>query len=215
MSIAISTVDTRAHLKRFVRFPWTLYHGDPYWVPPLIMDELDTLTPGKNPAFEKAEARLFTAHRDGKMVGRIAAILSHAANEKYGTKNLRFGWFDTVDAFEVARALLDAACAWGRERGMETVTGPHGFTDLDYEGLLIEGFNELPTISVIYNRPYYPVLLERYGLTKDVDFVEYRHPGEDGKTGGLGGETQRHQPAQVQERQDAAEGAGTRGVRPA
>jgi hypothetical protein len=174
MSISISTVETRADLKRFVKFPWTLYRGDPYWVPPLIMDEMDTLTPGKNPAFENAETRLFTAHRDGRLVGRVAAILSLAANRKYGTKNLRFGWFDSGDDFDVAKALLDAVCAWGREKGMETLTGPHGFTDLDYEGLLVEGFNELPTISVIYNRPYYAALLERYGLSKDVDFVEFQ-----------------------------------------
>jgi hypothetical protein len=174
MSITISTVGSRAVLKRFIRFPWKLYRGNPYWVPPLVMDEIDTLSPGRNPAFENAEARLFLAHRDGKPVGRIAAILSHAANRKYGTKNLRFGWFDTVDDFEVACALLDAARSWGREKGMETITGPHGFTDLDPEGLLIEGFNELATISVIYNHPYYPVLLERYGFSKDADYLEFQ-----------------------------------------
>jgi hypothetical protein len=180
MSITISTVGSRAELKRFIRFPGRLYRGNPYWVPPLVMDEIDTLSPGRNPAFENAEARLFLAHRDGQLVGRIAAILSHGANRKYGTKNLRFGWFDTIDDFEVARTLLDTARAWGREKGMETLTGPHGFTDLDPEGLLVEGFNELATITVIYNHPYYPALLERYGLAKEVDYVEFQALSPEG-----------------------------------
>jgi hypothetical protein len=180
MSITISIVGSRAELKRFIRFPGRLYRGNPYWVPPLVMDEIDTLSPGRNPAFENAEARLFLAHRDGQLVGRIAAILSHGANRKYGTKNLRFGWFDTIDDFEVARTLLDTARAWGREKGMETLTGPHGFTDLDPEGLLVEGFNELATITVIYNHPYYPALLERYGLAKEVDYVEFQALSPEG-----------------------------------
>ena len=180
MSVTVSTVGSRAELKRFIRFPRELYRGNPYWVPPLVFDEIDTLTPGRNPAFEDAEARLFLARRNGRIVGRIAAILSHAANRKYGAKNLRFGWFDTVDEFEVARALLDAARAWGREKGMETLTGPHGFSDLDPEGLLVEGFNELATMTVIYNHPYYPVLLERYGLAKDVDYVEFQAQSPEG-----------------------------------
>ena len=174
MSIAITVVDCRAELKRFIRFPMELYRGNPCWVPPLIRDEIDTLTPGRNPAFENAEACLFLARIEGRIVGRIAAILSRAANSKYGTKNLRFGWFDAIDDFEVARGLLDSAAQWGRQKGMTTITGPHGFTDLDPEGLLVEGFNELATISVIYNHAYYPRLLERYGLVKEVDYVEFQ-----------------------------------------
>jgi hypothetical protein len=174
MGIEISVVDSRAELKGFIGFPMELYKGSAYWVPPLIQDEIDTLTPGRNPAFENAEARLFLARRDGRIVGRVAAILSHAANRKYGTKNLRFGWFETLDEFEIARALLDAVAEWGREKGMVSLTGPHGFTDLDPEGLLIEGFNELVTIATIYNHPYYPALLERYGFSKEVDYVEFQ-----------------------------------------
>jgi hypothetical protein len=180
MSVEVSTVDSRRELKAFVMFPMQLYSGNPYWVPPLIRDEIETLTPGRNPAFDEAEARLFLARRDGKIVGRVAAILSHAANRKYGTRNLRFGWFDTIDDYEVAQALLSAVDAWGRELGMQSMTGPHGFTDLDPEGLLVEGFNELATISVIYNHPYYPGLLERYGLTKDVDYVEFQALAPEG-----------------------------------
>ena len=141
---------------------------------------MDTLTPGRNPAFEDAEAHLLLARRDGKIVGRVAAIISHAANRKYGTKNLRFGWFDTIDDFDVARALLDAAAAWGRDRGMITMTGPHGFTDLDPEGMLIEGFGELATIAVIYNHPYYPKFVERYGFVKEVDYIEFQALSPEG-----------------------------------
>ena len=180
MNVSISTVSSRAELKTFVKFPWRLYKGSPYWVPPLLRDEMDTLSPDRNPAFEKAEARLFLAHRDGKLVGRIAGILSHAANDKYGTKNMRFGWFDTIDDYEVAKALLDAVSAYAKEKGMNRLTGPHGFSDLDPEGLLIEGFNEIATISVIYNHPYYPGLLERYGFVKEVDYVEFQALAPEG-----------------------------------
>ncbi len=180
MSVEVSTVGSRRELKAFVTFPMQLYSGNPYWVPPLIRDEMENFTRGKNPAFDEADARLFLARRDGKIVGRVAAILSQAANRKYNTRNLRFGWFDTIDDYEVAQALLSAVEAWGRELGMQTITGPHGFTDLDPEGLLVEGFNELATISVIYNHPYYPGLLERYGLIKDVDYVEFQASAPEG-----------------------------------
>jgi hypothetical protein len=180
MSIAISVVGSKAELKTFVRFPETLYKGNPYWVPPLIRDEIETLTPDRNPAFENAEARCFLARRDGRVVGRVAAILNRAANAKYGTSNLRFSWFDTIDDFEAASALLGAVEGWGREKGMSSLTGPHSFTDLDPEGLLIEGFNELATISVIYNHPYYPGLLERCGFTKEVDYVEFQALAPEG-----------------------------------
>jgi hypothetical protein len=135
---------------------------------------MELLTPGKNPAFENAEAQTFLALRDGRIVGRIAAILSHAANRKYGTKNLRFSWFDTIDDLEVARALFAAVEDWGKQRGMETLTGPHSFTDLDPEGMLIQGFDELSTIAVMYNYAYYPTLAEQCGFSKDIDYVEFQ-----------------------------------------
>jgi hypothetical protein len=180
MSIDVSVVQSKADLKRFVRFPETLYRGNPCWVPPLIRDEIETLTPGRNPAFDNAEACCFLARRDGKIVGRVAAILNKATNAKYGTKNLRFSWFDAIDDLEVARALFDAVEGWGRAKGMATLTGPHAFTDLDPEGTLIEGFNELSTISVIYNHPYYPALLEGCGFAKDVDYVEFQALAPEG-----------------------------------
>jgi GNAT superfamily N-acetyltransferase len=174
VSTTITAVESRSDLKSFIRFPHRLYRGNPYWVPPLYSDELDTLSPGRNPAFDEAEARLFLAKRNGTIVGRIAAIISRAANRKYAARNLRFGWFDAVQSREVAKSLLDAAAAWGRGRGMVTMTGPHGFTDLDFEGMLVEGFKERATIATIYNRPYYPRLLEACGFEKEVDFIEFQ-----------------------------------------
>jgi len=174
MSIAVSVVESKAELKKFIRFPQGLYRGNLYWVPPLIRDEIEMLTPGRNPAFENAEARCFLARREGRIVGRVAAVLSHAANRKWGTKNLRFSWFDTVDDFDVASALIGAVEEYGRQKGMKSLSGPHSFTDLDPEGVLVEGFKELATISVFYNHPYYAPLLERCGFAKDVDYVEFQ-----------------------------------------
>jgi hypothetical protein len=180
MKVDVTVVASRAELKKFIGFTRTLYAGNPYWVPPLIKDELDTLTPGRNPAFENAEAKLYLARRDGRIVGRIAGILSHAANDKYGTHNMRFGWFDVIDDYDVAKTLLDTVVALAREKGMTSLTGPHGFTDLDQEGLLIEGFNELATMAELYNAPYYQTFLERYGFVKEVDYVEYQALAPEG-----------------------------------
>ncbi|MGE5340797.1 MAG: N-acetyltransferase [Candidatus Omnitrophota bacterium] len=174
MSVEIKVVETKRDLKRFVKFPFEIYKDDPNWVPPLILDDMELFNPQKNPAYESAETKLFLAYKDGKLSGRIAAILSHAANNKYNSKNLRFGWFETIKDFDVARALFDAAENWGKERGMETLTGPHGFTDLDPEGMLVEGFDQLPTISVYYNLTYYPEFVEKYGFAKEVDYVEFK-----------------------------------------
>ncbi|MCX8009931.1 MAG: hypothetical protein N3A61_02165, partial [Ignavibacteria bacterium] len=172
--IKIKQIETKRELKKFIKFPFKLYEGNEFWVPPLIREELDTFNPKKNPAFENAEAKLFLAYKSDTIVGRIAGILSHSANKKYQTKNLRFNWFDSINDFEVAKALFDAIEDWGRELGMITLTGPHGFTDLDPEGMLVEGFDQLPTIAVIYNYQYYNELLEKYGFIKDVDYVEFR-----------------------------------------
>jgi hypothetical protein len=180
MSVAISVVESPAELKKFVRFPLELYKGNAYWVPPLLRDEIDTLTPGRNPALKSAERQLLLARRDGRIVGRVAAILSHAANNKYGTKNIRFGWFDTIDDYEVTHALLTAVEDWGRKKGMTTLTGPQGFTDLDFEGLLVEGYEERATIATIYNPPYYPVHLERFGFVKEVDYLEFQALAPEG-----------------------------------
>lgn len=174
MSIEIKTVKTKKDLKTFVKIPFDIFKDNPYWVPPLIIDELETFDRKANPAFANADARLFIAYKNGKPVGRIAAIISYAANEKYKTKNLRFGWFDTIDDYEVAETLFNEVEKWGKELGMKTLTGPHGFSDLEPEGMLIEGFDQLPTIAVLYNHPYYPEFVKKYGFKKDVDYVELK-----------------------------------------
>jgi len=182
MSVEIRTVETKKEVKTFVKLPFGIYKGNDYWVPQLIREEMETFNPKKNPAYESAETRLFLAYKDGKPVGRIAAILSHAANNKYNTKNLRFGWFETIEDYEVTKALFDAVENWAKELGMETLTGPHGFTDLDQEGMLVEGFDQLPTIAVYYNHPYYNEFVEKYGFEKEIDYLEYKAkpPKEEG-----------------------------------
>jgi hypothetical protein len=174
MDINIKIVKTKKDLKTFIKVPYMIFKDNPYWVPPLIKDELQTFDKKKNPAYESADTRLFVAYKDKKPVGRIAGILSYIANDKYNVKNLRFGWFDTIDDYEVASLLFKAIENWGKELGMESLTGPHGFTDFDPEGMLIEGFGELPTIVTIYNHSYYPELTEKYGFEKDVDYVEFK-----------------------------------------
>ncbi|MCP4154348.1 MAG: N-acetyltransferase, partial [bacterium] len=145
-----------------------------YWLPQLISEDMELFNPSKNPAYESAETRLFLAYKEGRLVGRIAAILNHAANNKYNAKNLRFGWFDTIEDYDVSRTLFQAVEAWGIEKGMETLTGPHGFTDLDQEGMLFEGYDQLPTISVYYNYPYYNDFVKKYGFKKEIDYFEFR-----------------------------------------
>ena len=175
MSIKVLEVKNKKDLKRFIKFPIDdLYKDNEYYVPPLIMDEIDTLSRDKNPAYDFCDSKLFLAYKDGKIVGRIAAILNKAANEKFNEKNIRFGWFDVIDDFEVTKALFGKVEEWAKELGMETITGPQGFTDLDPEGLLIEGYEELPTIVTIYNYPYYREHLEKYGFEKEIDYVEFQ-----------------------------------------
>jgi len=174
MSLEIRTVETKKDLKKFLKLPFKIYKGNKYWVPQLLMDEMEIFDKEKNPAYENAESKLFLAYKDGELVGRIAGILSHAANDKYDTKNLRFGWFETIEDYQVARALFDAVEAWGKEKGMETLTGPHGFTDLDPEGMLYEGYDQLPTIAVYYNYPYYNDFVQEYGFVKEIDYVEFK-----------------------------------------
>lgn len=164
----------KGKLKKYVKFGIDLYDGNQYFVPPLIIDEINTLLPSKNPAFDFCEAQPFMAYIDGKPVGRITAIINHAVNKRTGVNVLRFGFFDFIDDAEVADALFDAAIAWGKQRGMTEIAGPLGFTDMDHEGMLTFGFDEMGTMATIYNYPYYPKHMERLGFEKDADYVEFR-----------------------------------------
>ena len=174
MAITIKKVTSRKELKTFIRFNYELYKNNPYSVPDLLSDMLNTYDRKKNAAFEFCEADYFLAYKDGRLVGRVAAIINHRANERWKVKNVRFGWIDFIDDEEVSAALLQTVENWGRERGMEAMQGPLGFTDMDAEGMLVDGFDQLSTMATIYNYPYYSKHMERYGMEKDVDWVEYR-----------------------------------------
>ena len=174
MSVTISVVRNRREFKEFLRFPLTLYKDMPAFVPPLIMDDRDTLDPRKNPAYEFCDAAMYLAYKDGKVAGRVAAIVNNKANAQWGHKEVRFGWFDFIDDREVSKALLDAVVAFGKERGMTTVLGPLGFTDFDPEGMLVEGYEYLSTMALHHNWPYYKDHMEAFGYVKDVDWIEYR-----------------------------------------
>jgi len=176
MSVKIIEANDKSLKKKFVKFPVQLYKGNPYFVPPLIMDEMDTLNPDKNPAFDFCEQQLFLAYRDDKVVGRIAAIINHQSNEIWNQRHARFSFVDFIDDDEVVNALFKAAEDWAKSKGMDTIQGPLGFTDLDKEGLLIEGYDKIATMSTIYNYPYYKNQIERLGFEKDVDWHEYYIP---------------------------------------
>lgn len=173
MPLTIIPVTTKKEMKQFICFNYALYKDSPYAVPELYTDVRDTLDPNKNAAFEFCEAQPFIALRDGKVVGRIVAIINHKANSVWNKKAVRFGWVDFIDDVEVVDALFATVEQWGRERGMTEAHGPLGFTDFDPEGMLVEGFDRIGTMATIYNYPYYPVHLERMGYVKDVDWMEY------------------------------------------
>lgn len=174
MSVEIKKVTTKSELKRFIRFNYEFYKDNPYSVPDLYDDMLNTFSPKKNAAFEFCEADYFLALRDGKIVGRVAAIINRRANETWNRKTVRFGWIDFIDDMEVSTALIDTVKQWGKERGMTEIEGPLGFTDMDAEGMLVEGFDQLSTMATIYNYPYYPQHMERLGLSKSADWVEMK-----------------------------------------
>ena len=174
MAVTIKKVTTKRELKRFIRFNYELYKGNPYSVPDLYDDMLNTFNRRKNAAFEFCEADYFLAYKDGRLVGRVAAIINNRANQTWGKKEVRFGWIDFTDDAEVSEALIRTVEQWGKERGMTHIVGPLGFTDMDAEGMLVEGFDQLGTMATIYNYPYYPQHIERLGFTKDADWVEYK-----------------------------------------
>ena len=174
MEITIREISGKKALKKYVQFNIDLYKENPYAVPPLIFDEVGTLSPDKNPAFEFCESVYYMAYDEEKPVGRIAGIINHKVNEKCGKKSARFGFVDFIDNTEVSSALFNAVEKWAREKGMEEIIGPLGFTDMDPEGLLIEGYDQPGTMVAIYNYPYYVNHITRLGYEKDNDWVEFK-----------------------------------------
>lgn len=172
--IQVVEVTTSKQRKAFVDFFYDLYRDSPYAVPYLYLAEKLTLKPGSNPAFEFCEAQCFLAYNDGKVVGRVAAIINHRANDYWKREMARFGWFDFVDDPKVSESLLLAVEKWGKGKGMTEIAGPFGFEDMDREGMLVDGFDELSSMYVNYNYPYYPKHMDRLGYRKDNDYVEYR-----------------------------------------
>jgi len=174
MSVQIKEVLSHRDLKKFVKFPLSLYQDHPYWVPTLIQDDLNTLSAKKNPAYKFCEVKNWLAYKDGKIAGRITAILNSKHEKKWGKRQVRFGWIDFIEDEDVSTALMETVETWAQEKGAESVHGPLGFSDFDHEGMLIEGFKEMGTMATIYNYAYYPKHLEKLGYKKDVDWVEYQ-----------------------------------------
>lgn len=172
--VEIREVKSKSELKKFIKFKLNLYKGDPYNVPSLTADDMQTLTKGKNPALDFCDFQCFLAYREGQIAGRICALINPNANKQWNHRHGRFGFFDCIEDLEVARELLDASCNWLRERGMDTIEGPMGFTDMDYEGMLTEGFNQMSTMVTLYNYPYYPKFMEQLGYAAIVNWVEYK-----------------------------------------
>ncbi len=172
MAVEIREIHTKRELKQFIQFANDLYADCPYYCPPLFFDEMNCFDAEKNPALEVCDYQLWMAYREGKPVGRVAGIINRRANEKWGFKHVRFGWFDFIDDEEVSKALLDTVVAWGKERGMNALNGPVGFTDFDHEGLLLEGYEYPAVMASLYNYPYYVKHIEAYGLVKEADWIE-------------------------------------------
>lgn len=172
--VEIKEISSKSDIKKFIQFANDLYKDCPYYCPPLLFDDLNTFDDKKNPALDVCSKQLFMAYRNGKPVGRIAALINRAANERWQVKRVRFGWMDFIDDEEVSRALLDAVAEWGRKQGMTEMNGPLGFTDFDHEGLLIEGYEYLAPMASLYNYPYYVKHMEHYGLQKEADWIEFR-----------------------------------------
>ena len=170
--VLIRKVETKKDLKIFVDFPFHLFKGNKFWVPPLTFDEINTLRKDKNPAFDYCEAEYWLAYRDNKPVGRIAGIINHKEFERWNVRLVRFGWIDFIDDPDVSGILIETVKEWGRNKGMSGIHGPLGFTDMDPEGMLIEGFDQISSLSAIYNFPYYNDHMVRLGFRKATDWVQ-------------------------------------------
>jgi len=174
MSVLIKEVKTKKELRQWVDFPTKLYKNNPYYVPFLRSDEINTFTQAKNPAYEYCETKLFLAYKNNKLTGRIAGLINHAYNKKWNKNSIRFTRFDFIDDYEVSEALMNEIIKLGKKCGYDTVEGPMGFHDMDHSGALLEGYEELNLSITFYNDPYYLNHYERLGFTKAVDWVEYQ-----------------------------------------
>ena len=174
MSVSVSEINSKKELALFAQFPFDLYKHTRYWVPPVRKDELQALLPESNPAFRFCECKWWLAKKHGRIVGRIGAIINHRYNEKTGEKMARFTRLEFIDDEEVSGKLLDAAEKWARQRGMNGIHGPLGFSNLDHQGLLIEGFDQLPSIASEYHMPYYRNHIEKKNYCKEIDWLEFR-----------------------------------------
>ncbi|MDO9512361.1 MAG: hypothetical protein Q7J34_11425 [Bacteroidales bacterium] len=180
MAIEIKEVKDKKQFKEFLSLPFSIYKDNPFWVPSLFMEERRNLNPKHNPAFEWSKTCLWLAYKDGKPAGRIAGIINHKSNQIWGKKQARFGWIDFIDDEEVSTALFNTLENWARENGMNSVHGPLGFSDMDKEGMLTFGFDELGTIATIYNHAYYPEHTIKNGYSTDTEWVEYELKKPDG-----------------------------------
>lgn len=174
MPVTIKEVLTRSDLKKFVGFPLELYKGNPCYVPSIFGDDMDTFTPKKNPAYKFCKTALFLAYKDGKIAGRVAAIINTKANQQWNHNEVRYGWFDFIDDKEVSQALVSAVTDFGQKNGMDTITGPLGFIDFDPEGMLIEGYEHISTAFLRHNHPYYKDHMEAMGFEKEIDWLEFK-----------------------------------------
>lgn len=174
--ITIKQATTKALLKEYVKFPFSLYKNHPYWVPPLLQDEMETFDKTKNPAFESAEAYFYLAYQNDQIVGRIAAIINWDEVKNQGKSKVRFGWWDVIDDIEVTKALLEKVYELGKKNALEYVEGPMGFSNLDKVGVLTEGYDEMGSMITWYNYPYYVTHLEKLGYTTEKEYVENKFP---------------------------------------
>lgn len=180
MSIKIKSISSSRDMKIFARFANRLYKGNKFYVPSMPTDDLNTFDAEKNGAYAFCKAEYYLAYKDDKVVGRVAAIINDKANDTWNVKQVRFGWIDFIDDIEVSSALLKAVEEFGRKHGMTQIVGPLGFTDFDPEGMLVEGFDRLSTMALIYNYPYYPEHMKQLGYYKETGWVEYRITIPDG-----------------------------------